>query len=367
ASLDEANNWRISDLPRLEQLMFAAEKDLAHVKEQLRTYISDIRDTESQLLKGSTRKEEIIRFSKMSKDPEFARMLKARTLGPEHLEVQSQLRREIRAVRERLQQLEGHMQEAKKKLAHMKSGKAALRPPSLSLINNTCNHLEEAIDQNEDAIEELSERTAHLSLELAPRRSKWDQRITDEDIKRHVEATPNFAVSTAAALNAEVSANKLKRALAARKEPLLNTQAASKMPVAQDYVLPEVKEEPQTSDALCQEVRTFLTKSMVLGAPNDAFASSSEEYSSPAAGHRRSKGGKFHQKPIQLKKSGSPTPPPVSSFNWGPLPSVTPPPPPKALPFDLRNLSISPSASPSPPSLSASWVTDGFNVKKEGV
>ncbi|KAH9931960.1 uncharacterized protein B0H18DRAFT_988905 [Fomitopsis serialis] len=348
ANLDEANNWRISDLPRLEQLMFIAEKDLAHVQDQLQSYISAIRDMESQLLKASTRKEEVIRFDKVSKDPEFARMLKVRTLGPEHLEAQSQLRREIRAVRERLQQLEGHMQEAKKKLAYMKSGKAALRPPSLSLINGTCNHLEEAIEQNEDAVADLCRRTAHLSLELAPRRSRWDYRITDEDVTRHAEVTPNFAVSTAAALNAEMSANKLKRALlAARKEPLLNTQAISKMPVAQDYVLPEVTAEPQTPPPF-----------------DDSF--SPDDHSSPPSGHRRLKAGKFHQKPIQLKKSASPTPPPTASFSWGPLPSVTPPAPSKALPFDLRKPSASPSASPTLPSLSASWVTDGFSVKTEG-
>ena len=33
----------------------------------------------------------------------------------------------LKAVRERLQQLEGHIQEAKKKLSHMKSGKAVIR------------------------------------------------------------------------------------------------------------------------------------------------------------------------------------------------------------------------------------------------
>ena len=93
------------------------------------------------------------------------------------------------------------------------------RPPSLALINGTCNHLEEAIEQNEDAIEELSKRAAHLSLELAPRRPKWDQRTSNNDAKQRAESTPNFAVSTAAALNAEMSANKLKRALlAARKD-----------------------------------------------------------------------------------------------------------------------------------------------------
>jgi hypothetical protein len=47
-------------------------------------------------LTAETKKEEIARFNKAKTDPEFAKMLKARTLGPEHLETQSQLRRDIR-------------------------------------------------------------------------------------------------------------------------------------------------------------------------------------------------------------------------------------------------------------------------------
>jgi hypothetical protein len=45
---------------------------------------------------AGTKKEEIARFNKAKTDPEFAKMLKVRTLGPEHLETQSQLRRDIR-------------------------------------------------------------------------------------------------------------------------------------------------------------------------------------------------------------------------------------------------------------------------------
>lgn len=45
---------------------------------------------------ANTRKEEIVRFSKASTDAEFAKILKARTLSPEHMETQSQLRRQIR-------------------------------------------------------------------------------------------------------------------------------------------------------------------------------------------------------------------------------------------------------------------------------
>ena len=50
----------------------------------------------TQLALATTRKEEIARFHKAKKDNEFAKMLRSRTLGPEHLETQTQLRRKIR-------------------------------------------------------------------------------------------------------------------------------------------------------------------------------------------------------------------------------------------------------------------------------
>jgi nucleoporin NUP159 len=37
-----------------------------------------------------------VRFNKAKTDQGFARMLKSRTLGPDHVEMQTQLRRDIR-------------------------------------------------------------------------------------------------------------------------------------------------------------------------------------------------------------------------------------------------------------------------------
>ena len=45
---------------------------------------------------AETLKEEIVRFSKAKADPEFAKMLKERRLGPDAAEIQSQLRKQIR-------------------------------------------------------------------------------------------------------------------------------------------------------------------------------------------------------------------------------------------------------------------------------
>ena len=101
-------------------------------------------------MSGGTRKEEIERFSKASKDTDFAKMLKARMLSPDHLETQSQLRREIRVgtfvmysgdavltsartqtIRNRLQQLEDYIQASKKKLNSVKKGKPSIKYASL--------------------------------------------------------------------------------------------------------------------------------------------------------------------------------------------------------------------------------------------
>lgn len=50
----------------------------------------------TQRVAGTTRKEEIIRFGKATSTAEFSKMMKSRTLGPEHLETQIKLRRQMR-------------------------------------------------------------------------------------------------------------------------------------------------------------------------------------------------------------------------------------------------------------------------------
>ena len=47
-------------------------------------------------ISANTRKEEITRFGAASKDTELSKVLESRSLGPEHTEAQSQLRRDIR-------------------------------------------------------------------------------------------------------------------------------------------------------------------------------------------------------------------------------------------------------------------------------
>ncbi|KJA22211.1 hypothetical protein HYPSUDRAFT_1085268, partial [Hypholoma sublateritium FD-334 SS-4] len=77
--------------------------------------------------KAGTRREEIVRFNKAKNDKEFAKMLRSRTLGPEYSETQTHSRKSIRAVRDRIQKLETHLQEDKKKLTQSTSYKPSFR------------------------------------------------------------------------------------------------------------------------------------------------------------------------------------------------------------------------------------------------
>ena len=102
----------MSDLTQFKHIMKDVERGLEKWEREKATCIVQLRELESDLLKGkyfifvkgmhvdestgSTRQEEIERFSKASKDTEFARMLKQRMLSPDHLETQAQLRRDVR-------------------------------------------------------------------------------------------------------------------------------------------------------------------------------------------------------------------------------------------------------------------------------
>lgn len=118
--LNDRNKWTFGDLEAFAKLLKSFEKEVLAAYELKDEFRPLMREVESNLLKGmfflnmfiqryqyvliifnlnrlaETRKEEIVRFSKAKADPEFVKMLKARTLGPDAAETQSQLRRQIR-------------------------------------------------------------------------------------------------------------------------------------------------------------------------------------------------------------------------------------------------------------------------------
>ena len=78
-------------------------------------------------LSANTRKEEIERFKRAKDDEDFRKMLKARTLGPELLELKSRLRGELMRKKQEVMKLEEVLKENKKKMTAMKNQKGVFR------------------------------------------------------------------------------------------------------------------------------------------------------------------------------------------------------------------------------------------------
>ncbi|KAF8553898.1 hypothetical protein OG21DRAFT_1463354 [Imleria badia] len=163
--------------------------------------------------------------------------------------------------------------------------------------------------------------------------------------KRPLNVTPNVAITTAAALNAERSAQRLKRAmLASRARPLLNMTATAS-PVPTSFQTPQklsvVKQEVKTPDGLFATPTTPTPKmSFPSALPVWTPSPPPSEFGSPASvlhdiTPSRNRGGtKHHQKPIMLKKSVSPAAPTQSlPFEWQPVEPIRPA---SSLPFSLR-------------------------------
>ncbi|KAJ3478933.1 hypothetical protein NLJ89_g12357 [Agrocybe chaxingu] len=142
--LGDPSKWSLSDSPQFGQVMKLYEKDLEYLDTEREKQRQKLKEIQSDMLKAGTRKEEIARFNRAKDDKEFAKMLRARTLGPEHSETQTQLRKSIRTIRDRVQKLEKRLQDDKKKLSQAQSCKPAFRSESLpTFTRNRLNSLPE--------------------------------------------------------------------------------------------------------------------------------------------------------------------------------------------------------------------------------
>ncbi|KIK24586.1 hypothetical protein PISMIDRAFT_98438, partial [Pisolithus microcarpus 441] len=92
----DSHRWVIGDVREHGRVLLTVQEDIRVLREQRVVLRRMLQDLDGCMLKAMTKREEIIRFDKARTNTEFAKMLKVRTLGPEYLEVQTQLRRDIR-------------------------------------------------------------------------------------------------------------------------------------------------------------------------------------------------------------------------------------------------------------------------------
>ncbi|KAJ3867398.1 hypothetical protein EV359DRAFT_78647 [Lentinula novae-zelandiae] len=353
--LGNHEKWAPCDSAQFGALLRQFEQDIFEIKDFAGKQKADIREVGKSMIKG--KREEIARFNKAKSDNEFSKMLKSRTLGPEHLENQTQLRRNIRAMRTKVDQLEDQLRAHKKRLSEVNTGRPILKPPSLDTIHRTYRNIDIALQQQTDEVAQLSARFLKLNVAASTYNSPAtrDPRLPSFSPRsRPSILTPDVAVTTAAALNAERSAHRLKTMLLkARKEPLLNVKA--KELVASGEKVPIVYTTPKLSSGfpsmnsgvgiqfdtpiihgplfagVAQPSSPDIGKWDTLSFPEDNFHPSTP---SSSGGRRGGPPQRKHGPAPSVKKSPAPGSPevaglpkasPAASFSWGPLPTFNRP------------------------------------------
>ena len=162
--------------------------------------------------------------------------------------------------------------------------------------------------------------------------SSTPSRARERDlVRRPLDVTPHVASTTAAALNAEQAAHRLKEALlAVRTEPLLNKQAVNARPALRVFDTPQKSDVDLASSG--GSLGGGLLSTPFTLPPLNVPESAGRGVSPPLG--RRSTTQKHHAKSVQLKSTptaGTITKP---AFDWGPLPGIKPM---TMIPSDLRS------------------------------
>lgn len=219
--------------------------------------------------------------------------------------------------------------------------------PSLDTVNRTYRNIDLAIEDQTERIASLVNRVGKLNLSTmesgsfsSPPRRNTRGRFglndeDDEDDKRSTasndgrrswsghalyrpEVTPSIAASTAAALNAERSAQRLKLALArVRTTPLLNTQAV-------EPALPA-----PTLESLKRSIANRAEQFTSTPFPEDESLEFNDLDSDAAQGSAAElRSGRTrkssHQKSVQLGRTHQRVPTTIVTFDWGPMPAAKP-------------------------------------------
>jgi nucleoporin NUP159 len=198
------------------------------------------------------------------------------------------------------------------------------RAPSLDTVNRTSRNINLAIRQQSVDVSSLSSRIAKLNLEGGSPSGTPSRRERDI-LRRPLDVTPHVASTTAAALNAEQAAHRLKEALlAVRAQPLLNTQAANAKPAMRVFDTPQKLPDANLGSSGGSFGGGIFSTPLPLPQLN-ASESAGKGASPPvSAGRRSTTTQKYHAKSVPLKSTPTTGTTPKHSFDWGPLPGIKP-------------------------------------------
>ena len=141
ADLPKADSWVFGDIQSLSSLTSELLQLVTESEAQVAETRKRIASIESVQLKTEVKREEIARFLRARQDPDFAKLVRVRHLGPEQLENQARLRRSSHLVRERLSELGEYFNGLQKFALNAKQGQTTLRAPTLDTIYRSADNI----------------------------------------------------------------------------------------------------------------------------------------------------------------------------------------------------------------------------------
>ncbi|CAO1628752.1 unnamed protein product [Jaminaea pallidilutea] len=251
--LDNPLAWSFGDLNVLLKLEKELHGSMKQARDGAESKVKEAKDLESQMLKAEAKREEAARLLRARSDPEFAKLVRVRQLGPEHAQNQTKLRDLSLAVRERIGETERYISELHARVKDGQLGKSHLKTPSLDSIQRTVRNISlsattKSLELDDLLTEfELLKRSTRAGSQNFSRTMRTTRSVSVLSQDEDASQTPLPALGALGgalpsvkpparrpqtdAVDAAVQAQKLSARLvpallSARKEPILNRSAA---------------------------------------------------------------------------------------------------------------------------------------------
>ncbi|WFD22614.1 hypothetical protein MEQU1_001288 [Malassezia equina] len=128
---------------------------------------NNLEGLESTQVKAEIKKEEVARFLRARQDPDFAKLVRIRHLGPEHVENQWRLRRSTHMVRERMQELQDFLNSVQRTNSLAKQGLTTMRAPSLDSIYRSADNMTRIVSMRLTELEKMERELSTLIPDLS--------------------------------------------------------------------------------------------------------------------------------------------------------------------------------------------------------
>ncbi|ORY04091.1 hypothetical protein K493DRAFT_153166, partial [Basidiobolus meristosporus CBS 931.73] len=155
--------WTLGDLSEVVQLTCDLSREAETLKEKSLITKKQVLEMQGDILKIEMKREEAARFLRAKEDPDYAKLVKVRQLGPEHSDNQQKLRRYSQTVNDRIEELEGHLAFLKNSSKYSGS-KRGMEAPSLDTIFRTIRNISSAVKDHSNNLENLTAGINRLNL-----------------------------------------------------------------------------------------------------------------------------------------------------------------------------------------------------------